>query len=75
VDFLGCVKNLGRRPPWRHSSDSMIVVWPSASKSVQSIVTVMLDRLPTTYGTQWTSKASTSMPGLDQSYAGIWVTP
>jgi len=53
----------------------MIVVWPSASKAVQSIATVMLDRLPTTYGTQWTSKASTSMPGLDQSYAGIWVTP
>ena len=45
----------------------MIVAWPSASKSVQSIATVMLDRLPTTYGTQRTSKASTSMPGLDSS--------
>src|SRR5674476_1278181 len=47
--------------PWRLSSDSMIVAWPSASKSVQSIATVMLDRPPTTYGTQWTSKASTSI--------------
>jgi len=34
--------------PWRHKSDSMIVVWPSASKSVQSIATVMSDRPPTT---------------------------
>jgi len=50
----------------------MIVAWPSASKSVQSIATVMLDRLPTTYGTQWTSKALTLMPGLDRGVSKTW---
>src|SRR5215210_9546167 len=43
----------------------MIVAWLSASNSVQSIATVMLGRWPTTKGTQWRSRASTSIPWLD----------
>src|ERR1700712_3051118 len=43
----------------------MIVAWPSASNSVQSIATVMRGRWPTTKGTQWRSRASTSIPWLD----------
>jgi hypothetical protein len=55
-------QNSGVARPWRHSSDSMIVAWPSASNSVQSIATRMLGRRPTTKGTQWRSRASTSIP-------------
>ena len=42
----------------------MIVAWPSASNSVQSMATVMPGGLPTTKGTQWCSRASTLIPGL-----------
>ena len=62
VSTVSQTKGVAR--PWRVSSDSMIVAWPSASKSVQSIATLMLDRLPTTYGTQWCSKLSMSIPWL-----------
>src|SRR5215213_4713049 len=43
----------------------MSVVWPSASKSIQSRATAISGRLPTMKGTQYASRVSTSIPWLD----------
>src|SRR3954447_1747724 len=45
----------------------MIVACLSASKSVQSMATLISVRAPTTWRTQWGRTASRSMPGLDSS--------
>src|SRR5271166_4270026 len=44
----GSNKGSGGARPCRVSSESMMVAWPSASKSVQSMATLMLVRDPTT---------------------------
>src|SRR5208283_3138627 len=71
VSTVSQTKGVAR--PWRVSSDSMIVAWPSASKSVQSIATLMLGRLLTTYGTQWCSKLSISIPWLDSKRSTCFI--
>src|SRR5271157_921312 len=71
VSTVSQTKGVAR--PWRVSSDSMIVAWPSASKSVQSIATLMSDRLPTTYGTHWCSKLSMSIPWLDSKRSTCFI--